>query len=199
MRALRVLQVCLWASALASVGAFAIYRVNQPLVVEQTSAGSGIGGAFRLTSHKGETLTEADVRGKPHLVFFGFTSCPEVCPTTLFELSNLLQELGTDGDKLKALFVTVDPERDTQEVLASYMSAFDARILGLTGTQAEVEATAKAYKASLRKVPIEGGGYTMDHTAIVYLMDKDGRFVSSLDFHEAKETQLAKLRRLVRN
>lgn len=200
MKGLRILQIALWAVALAAAGAFGLYNAGVIGPGTQTTvapAVAQIGGPFRLTSHKGETVTEQDLKGKPSAMFFGFTHCPEVCPTTLFDLTSLLRELGPAGDKITPVFITVDPERDTQSVLAEYLQSFDPRILGLTGTLAEVDAAAKAYKAHYRKVPTQNGGYTLDHTAIVYLMDKNGRMVSSLDSHEPRETRLAKLRRLV--
>lgn len=156
-----------------------------------------IGGPFRLTTHKGETLTDSSLQGRPFLVFFGFTNCPDVCPTTLNELTSRYETLGADADKLATLFITVDPERDTQEQLAQYMEAFDPRFIALRGSVADIEAVAKSYKAFVSKVPLEGGNYTMDHNAIVYMMDRDGRFVSSLDPHEKEEIQLLKLRRLI--
>jgi protein SCO1/2 len=107
------------------------------------------------------------------------------------------EKLGRDADKLSTVFITVDPDRDTQDLLSQYMEAFDPRFVALRGSVAETEAIAKAYKAFVRKVPLESGGYTMDHNAIVYLMDRDGRFVSSLDPHESEDVQLAKLRRLI--
>lgn len=205
MRLLRIVQIALWtlagaallAAGLTSAG---LLPLADPITAATTApTGIQIGGPFRLISHKGEIVTDADLKGRPFAVFFGFTHCPEVCPTTLYELAILLQQLGPDGDKLRPFFITVDPERDTQAVLADYMQAFDPRITALTGSPAEIEAVANAYKASRRKVSIEGGGYTMDHSALVYLMNKDGRLASTLDPHESKDAQLAKLRRLVAN
>lgn len=129
-------------------------------------------------------------------MLFGFTHCPDVCPTALFALSNLLKDLGEDGHKITPVFITVDPERDTKEVLSEYMQFFDRRILALTGTQAEVDTAARAYKAHFRKVHTENGTYTMDHTAIVYLMDSKGRMVSSLDPHDRHDVWFVKLKQL---
>lgn len=158
---------------------------------------SDIGGPFRLTSHTGKVVTDADLKGKPSLVFFGFTFCPDICPTALFDISQLLEELGPDGDAITPVLITVDPERDTREVLAEYLTAFDSRIIGLTGSAEEIATAVRAYKAYYRKVPTEAGSYTMDHTAIMYLMDATGRMVSSLDRHEPKETRMAKIRRVI--
>lgn len=154
-----------------------------------------VGGPFRLTAHTGEVVTNSSLAGKPYLVFLGFTHCPDICPTTLFELTDLMDELGPAADRFTPLFITVDPDRDTPAVLADYMSAFDPRILALRGTAAETDAAVKAFAAYYRKVPTEGGGYTMDHTAGVILMDAAGGFAGTLDMHEPRTTVFAKLRR----
>lgn len=156
-----------------------------------------IGGPFTLVDHTGKTVSEADFRGKPTAVFFGFTHCPEVCPTTLFEMTNRLAKLGADADRLKVLFITVDPERDTPEQLALYLQSFDARIVGLSGSRAQVDSALSAYKAYAKQIPTAGGGYTMDHTASMYLMDAQGRFKSMIDYHEDEAAALAKLKLLL--
>src|SRR6266508_5768312 len=138
---------------------------------------AAVGGPFQLTDQNGRTVTDQELKGHPFLVFFGFTHCPDVCPTALFEVSEVLRALGPDADKVKALFVTVDPERDTPDKLKDYLASFDPHLRGLTGQSPAIEAIAKAYRVYVKKVPQENG-YTMDHTAIVYLMDKDGRFVA---------------------
>jgi protein SCO1 len=148
---------------------------------EQDARSAAVGGPFTLVSHEGKTVTERDVLGSPYLVFFGFTHCPDVCPTKLFEISEVLRATGERGRGLKALFITVDPERDTPEVLKSYLGSFDERIVGLTGDPAAIDAAVRAYRGFARKVPLKDGGYTMEHTALVYLMDGKGRFVSSLN------------------
>ena len=148
--------------------------------VEQTRP-SGVGGPFALTSHDGRTVTERDFLGAPHLVFFGFTHCPDVCPTKLFEISEVLRAAGARGRDLRALFITVYPERDTPEVLKSYLGSFHSRIVGLTGDRAAVDAAVRAYRGYARKVPTKDGDYTMEHTALIYLMDRDGRFVGSFN------------------
>jgi protein SCO1/2 len=148
---------------------------------------SGIGGAYRLVDHTGRTVTEGDFQGRPHLVFFGFTHCPDVCPTTLFQISEVLNAAGPRGRDLRALFITVDPERDTPEVMKSYISSFDERIVGLTGDRAAVDGAIKAFRAFSRKVPTKEGDYTMEHTSTVYLMDKRGAFVGSFPLSRAPE------------
>lgn len=155
-----------------------------------------IGGPFTLTDNTGKRVTEKDFLGKYMLVFFGFTHCPDICPTTLLELTGLLADLGPAADQITPLFITVDPERDTQEMLASYMTSFDPRILALRGTKEQTDEAVKAFAAYYEKVPLEGGNYTMDHTAGVYLIDAEGEFMGTLDLHEPRENQLQKLRRL---
>jgi protein SCO1 len=166
-------------------------RVSAP-VAQQVAA---IGGPFELVDQNGRTVTERDLKGRPFLVFFGFTRCPDICPTTLFEVSEIMRALGKDADRVGALFITVDPERDTPAALKDYLSSFDPHLSGLTGEPAAVAAVAKAYRVYFKKVPLDQGGYTMDHTAIVYLMDKDGRFVSPFNLKRTTEAAAADLRR----
>ena len=201
MSGLRLFRIATWAAIAIVTGIWIGFSGILPgtgRVQEPVSSGiAAIGGPFELTSHKGETFNNARLAGKPYLVFFGFTHCPDICPTTLFELTDLMNQLGPDADRLTPLFITVDPERDTQEILASYMTAFDERIVALRGDQTQTDAAVKAFAAYYRKVPIEGGNYTVDHTAGVILMDATGQFVGTLDMHEPRETVLAKLKRLV--
>ena len=152
---------------------------------------------FTLITHEGRTVGQSDFRNKPTAWFFGFTHCPDVCPTTLMQMTDHLAKLGPDAVRLNVVFVTVDPERDTQLVLKDYLSAFDSHIVGLTGSKSEIERLAKGYFVYFAKVPLKNGGYTMDHSAMVFLTDKTGRFAGTLDYHEPAETSLAKLKRLV--
>jgi protein SCO1/2 len=154
-----------------------------------------VGGPFQLIADNGRSFTDQDLRGKPFLVFFGFTHCPDVCPTTLFEVSEIMRGLGPDAKRTAALFVSVDPERDTPQVMKEYLSSFDPNVRGLTGDPAAVAAAAKAYRVYYKKVPLEGGDYTMDHTALVYLMDKRGRFVAPFNIKRPPEAAVAELRR----
>src|SRR5215203_3781964 len=165
-------------------------RGNAPLA----SGTAAIGGPFKLTDQNGKTISDQYLKGAPFLVFFGFTHCPEVCPTTLFELSEILRKLGPDGKRVRVVFITIDPERDTPAALKDYLSSFDPRMLALTGDPAEIAAVAKAYRVYFKKVPLEQD-YTMDHTAIVYLMDKEGRFVSPFSLKRTTEAAAADLRR----
>jgi len=146
-----------------------------------SGAVAGVGGPFTLTGADGQSITDQSLRGAPFLVFFGFTHCPDICPTKLFEISEVLRAAGAKGDKLRALFVTVDPERDTAETMKSYLGSFDPRIIGLTGERPAIDAMIKAYRAYARKVPLKDGDYTMDHTALVYLMDKSGGFIGAFN------------------
>ena len=159
------------------------------------SAVAGVGGPFHLEDQNGKPVTDQDMKGRPFLVFFGFTHCPDICPTTLFDISQVLSKLGPDANRAGALFITVDPERDTPAVLKDYLSNFDPHLRGLTGDQASIDAAIKAYRVYAKKVPLDGGDYTMDHTAIVYLMDKDGQFVAPFDLKRTADAAAADLRR----
>jgi protein SCO1/2 len=157
-----------------------------------------IGGSFALTDQSGKPFSNIDLLGKPYAIFFGYTNCPDVCPTTLFELSQALTSLGKEADRLRVVFVTVDPTRDTPEALGEYLTAFDPRIVGLTGSEAGIAGTAKSFRVFMQKVPAEeGDDYTMDHSATVMLMGADGKFVGTISYGEDAEKVLAKLRRLV--
>ena len=156
---------------------------------------AAIGGPFRLIDQNGEPFSDTDLRGKSFLVFFGFTHCPDVCPTTLFDISEIMRNLGKDADRTAAVFITVDPERDTPAALKEYLSSFDPHVRGLSGDLADIAAVAKAYRVYYRKVPLEGGDYTMDHTAIVYLMDKEGQFVSPFNMRRTADVAAAELRK----
>ncbi len=163
------------------------------------SYGAAVGGPFTLTDQNGRRFGNEDLRGRPFAFFFGFTRCPDVCPTTLSRIARLRAQLGVDGEGFDIVFVTVDPAEDTPEQIGRYLTLFDTPIIGLTGTEEELAAARRAYAAYAERVPLEGGGYTMDHTATVFLMGSDGRFVSTLDVHEDDSPALAKLRRLVRS
>jgi len=138
--------------------------------------GSDFGRNFELTDHTGQRSTLADYRGKVVALFFGFAQCPDICPTTLSDLAQVKQQLGTDGDKLQVLFITVDPERDTQEVLASFVPAFDSSFVALRGDKGETDTVTKDFKVFAQKVAgKDGGAYTIDHTAATYVYDPEGR------------------------
>lgn len=156
---------------------------------------AAIGGPFHLIDQDGRAVSDQDFRGKPLLVFFGYTHCPDVCPTTLFDVSEVMRRLGPEADRAAALFITVDPQRDTPATLKDYLSSFDPHLRGLTGSTDATAAVAKAYRVYYKKVPTEGEDYTMDHTAIVYLMDKDGHFVAPFSLRRTPEAAADDLRR----
>jgi protein SCO1/2 len=186
-----------WAAVAAlvvAVGGVSLYRANVT-VDKLVGQGAQIGGDFELTTHEGKRLSNRDLAGKPFAVFFGFTHCPDVCPTALLELSNILQKLGPDADKMRYLFISVDHEQDTPAHLKTYLSSFDARIIGLTGTAEEIAAVARGYRAYYQKVPTKEG-FTYNHTALTYLMGRDGRYVAHIGYQEAEDRQIAKLRKL---
>jgi protein SCO1 len=146
-----------------------------------------IGGSVTMIGQDGRLVTNAALAGRPYLVFFGYTHCPDFCPTALFDISAVFKELGPDK-KVAALFVTVDPERDTPDILKAYLESFDSRIIGLTGDSKKIEALAKSFRVYAKKVPGEKpDNYTVDHTGIVYLMDKRGKFVSAFNLQRPPE------------
>jgi protein SCO1/2 len=157
-------------------------------------AAAAVGGPFQLEDQAGKPVSDQDMKGRPFLVFFGYTHCPDICPTSLFEISEILKALGKDADRTGALFITVDPERDTPAVLRDYLSNFDPHLRGLTGDPAAVDAALKAYRVYAKKIPLKDGDYTMDHTAVVYLMDKDGRFVTPFNLKQTPEAAAKQLR-----
>lgn len=191
-RVLVILAAFLTGLAIAlTVTLFIVSRSEQPVL----SGPPAIGGPFSLTDNNGRTRTEADLKGHPTLVFFGFTHCPDICPTTLFEVSEILRQLGPDAGGARGLFVTVDPERDTPEKLKDYLSSFDPNLTGLTGSPDAIQQMLKAYRVYAKKVPTDSGGYTMDHTALVYLLDKQGRFVAPFNVKRPPADAAADLRR----
>ena len=170
-----------------------VYMTGRSLPIG--SAIAGIGGPFHLEDQNGKPVGDEDMKGRPFLVFFGFTHCPDICPTTLFDISEVMRRLGEDADRTGALFITVDPERDTPAKLKDYLSDFDPHLRGLTGDPAAINAAIKAYRVYAKKIPLEGDDYTMDHTAVVYLMDKDGHFVAPFNLKRTPEAAAAELRR----
>jgi protein SCO1/2 len=196
----RSIRIAAWISVAVFVlaaGALYALRPNLGTMPGQLPLAAGIGGPFELTTHEGKRLSSGELKGTPFALFFGFTHCPDVCPTTMLELSNAMKALGPDADRMRFLFVSVDPERDTPEQLKLYLSNFDPRITGLVGTPEEIAAAAKAYRAIYEKVPTKDGGFTFNHTALVYLMGRDGRLVGTINYQEGAEAQLKKLRRLI--
>lgn len=154
------------------------------------------GAPFQMTDMNGQPITEAAFAGHPSAVFFGFTHCPEVCPTTLFEMKGWFDKLGDDGKNIKAFFISVDPARDTPQLLKDYISNVTDRVTGITGTEASIAELAKAWGVYYKKVDTSGGDYTMDHTALVFLLDSKARFHGTIAYGENSDTAFEKLKRL---
>ena len=163
--------------------------------VRGVTAPAAIGGPFQLTDQSGAVVTEKDLQGHPTLIFFGFTHCPDVCPTSLFEISEVLRVMGKDAGKVNAWFVSVDPERDTAAAMKDYLSSFDPHLKGLTGNPEAIAKVLSAYRVYSKKVPLKDGDYTMDHTALTYLMDRDGKFVAPFNLNRKPEEAAADLKK----
>jgi cytochrome oxidase Cu insertion factor (SCO1/SenC/PrrC family) len=140
-----------------------------------------IGGPFRLTDQAGKSVSDADFRGRYMLVYFGYSFCPDVCPTTLGVMAQALEKLGADSARIVPIFITVDPARDTPKVLADYMKAFGPGFVGLTGSDAQIKAAEKEYRVYAAKRPLENGNYGMDHSSVIYLMGPAGKMISFYD------------------
>lgn len=197
---LRIIRYGLWA-AIAGFTVVVALLLLRPAPPPEQAAGGRIGGPFQLATMTGDTLDSRSLAGKPHGLFFGFTHCPDVCPTTMFEVSEVLRALDNGpaaaaARDFRVYFITVDPERDTPALLKQYLSAFDPRIIGLVPTAEQLPGLARQFAASYRRVPTTDG-YTMDHTSAVYLFDANGRFTSTLDMQESTANQQAKLARLL--
>ena len=156
------------------------------------------GGPFKLTDTKGRTVTNETLMGKPYAIFFGFTRCPDVCPTTMARMALLHKRLGADAAKMNIAFVSVDPEHDKREDIASFLSMFDAPVIGLTGDPAELERMEKAFKIYVERVPLPNGDYTIDHTARILLFDRNGQFTDTMDAKEQEAQAVERLRKLIR-
>lgn len=182
---LRLVLVVIAAFAVGAFAALALLMHGGPRAPSVVTSGKAlVGGPFSLLDHTGRRVTDADFRGRFMLVFFGFTHCPDVCPAELQVMTAALEKLGDRADKVVPIFVTVDPERDTVEAMASYVAHFHPRLVGLTGTPDEIAAVARAYRVYHAKVKDEGSaaGYTMDHSAIVYLMDEKGEYAAHFTY-----------------
>jgi protein SCO1 len=200
MSILKVIRYGAWASTAALGVIIAAVLLSPPKKPGETGAGR-IGGPFVLESASGGPLDSASLAGEPYGLFFGFTQCPDICPATLTDITALMDELdkgplAQKARRFRVLFVTVDPERDTREVLANYLSAFDGRITGLVPTLEQLPAVARQFAAFYEKVPTSSG-YTMNHSASVYLFNRQGQFAGAIDLKDARSNQLAKLQRLI--
>lgn len=200
--ALRKIRLVAWAVVAAAGVAAAMLLMGEAQKMQQAGRSlpgvAHIGAPFELTATDGSRFSSERLKGRPYAIFFGFTHCPDICPTTLLEVTNHLKALGDKAGKLDVLFVSVDPKRDTPDHLKLYLSAFDPRIIGLTGTEEEIKAVAKSYRAFYEKVPSKDGtDYTMNHTASVFLMSAEGRLVSTLSFEEPEASRQKKLENLI--
>jgi protein SCO1/2 len=193
------LRLVLWALVgLVAIGVVALVwqRSTQPQEASHTSIGA-IGGPFTLVGTDGKSFASSRLKGKPAAIFFGFTRCPDVCPTTLARLTKLRRQLPKGDEALSIVFVSVDPERDTPAEMANYLTMFDTPVIGLTGTPAQVEQAKKQFGIYSRKVEQSGSGYSVDHTAAVILLDRNGQFVATISPEEADQVALDKLKRIL--
>lgn len=192
-------RAALW--ILVGIFAIALAWVSYELTRNNERSAEAYGVPFMLVDGNGKTITEEAFRGKPSAVFFGFTHCPDVCPTTLYELDGWLNEVDPEGDDINGYMVSVDPARDTPELLGTYVSNVSKRITGITGDPEEVSEMVNGFNVYARKVPLDEndpeGGYTMDHTASVFLLDEEGRFRSTIAYGEDADTAVQKLENLI--
>ena len=191
------MRIVLWALvAVAAVGAVMLWKQASPPPSPMSEALGSIGGPFTLTGSDGKPFSSTELNGKPAAIFFGFTHCPDVCPTTLARLTKLRRELGKGNEAFSIVFISVDPGRDTPAEIGNYLQLFDTPVVGLTGTQAQIDQVKKQYGIYSRKVAQPEGGYSVDHTAAVLLMDRNGQFVATLSPEEGNSVALDKLRRI---
>jgi protein SCO1/2 len=190
--ALSRFRIVLWSLVVvAAIAATALY-VLRPAPVALGAK------PFAMESTAGGNFTNADLKGTPSLVFFGYTFCPDVCPTTMAELVEYKQELGLTTDKLRTIFVTVDPGRDSKQVLTDYLGSFDPKIIGLVGTQEQTDAAKASFAVfSENGKPDADGNYVVNHTADVFLVDANGKYQGTISYTEDKASALAKIKRLV--
>jgi protein SCO1/2 len=175
----------------------ALAHRDTPRGAAGTLLASAIGGPFRLVDQNGKTVTDADLKGKWSLVYFGYTHCPDACPTALNDIAIALDQLGPKREAVRSVFITVDPERDTPEVLKEYVTSFDAPILALSGSPEEIARAAKAYRVYYAKHPEPGGDYSMDHSSVIYVMDPEGRFTASFTHQSTPEEIAERLKKLL--
>jgi protein SCO1/2 len=198
---MKTIRIVLWAAVVVMAGALGwlTYSVTQS---GDKIAEAPFGVPFQLVDQNAQPISEQAFRGKPTALFFGFTHCPEVCPTTLFELDGWLKKVDPDAKGLQAYFVTVDPERDTPAILGQYISNVTDRVTGIAGDPAKIAEVVKGFRVYAKKVPLDeskpDGDYTMDHTASIFLLDADGRFKGTIAYGENPETAVKKLENLMK-
>ncbi len=194
-------RIMIWVAIVIVAGVLGWLTLEMTRTRQDIAAGP-YGVPFQLVAQDGKPITEQAFRGKPSAVFFGFTHCPEVCPTTLFELDGWLAKVDPDGKKLNAYFITVDPERDTPEIIGEYVSNVSKRIVGISGPPEKIADVIKGFRVYAKKVPLDEkdpkGDYTMDHTASVFLLDGAGRFAGTIAYEENPETAVQKLENLAK-
>ncbi|KKX29577.1 SCO family protein [Rhizobium sp. LC145] len=198
---MKTFRMILWAAVVVLAGVLAWLTLEVTRSKEQlTEAPFGV--PFQLVAQNGQPISEEAFRGKPTALFFGFTHCPEVCPTTLFELNGWMRQVDPDGTRLQGYFVSVDPERDTPEILGQYISNVTDRVTGISGPPEKVAEMVKGFKVYAKKVPVDekepNGDYTMDHTASVFLLDGGGRFAGTIAYGENSEIAVKKLENLIK-
>lgn len=191
---MRTFRIVLWTLVVVAAVAATIVFFTRPNIVN----GPG-GGQFALVDQRGNPVDQSIFLGKPSLLFFGYTHCPDVCPTTMGEMQGWFSALGDEAKTLQGVFVTVDPERDTPQILGDYVSFVSDRIVGLTGSQAEIDKVVRDWGAVAEKVPQDDGSYLMNHTASVFLVNSKGEFTGTIAYGEDTNTALDKIKRLVAN
>lgn len=194
---MKLARILLWLAVAVVVAGFA-YVSLKPASEPQTRSTpvANFGGPFTLTAADGKPFSSARLSGKPYAIFFGFTNCPDVCPTTLSRLVRLRQRLGKGDHAFEIVFVTVDPERDGPAEVGKYAELFNSPVIGLTGSPAQIDQVKKLFGIFSKKVPDEHGGYSVDHTATVLLFDREGKFSSTIALEESDAPALAKLKRI---
>lgn len=198
---MKTLRIILWAAVavVAAILGWFTYAVTSP---KSELASGPFGVPFTLVSQTGQPITEKAFTGKPTALFFGFTHCPEVCPTTLFEMNGWLEKVDPEGNRLQAYFISVDPERDTPEILGQYVSNVSKRVTGISGPPADVLEMVKGFRVYAKKIPLDeskpDGDYTMDHTASVFLLDSEGRFKGTIAYGENPDVAVKKLENLLK-
>lgn len=197
---MKTFRIAIWVAVVILAGVLGVATLEITKTRDVVAEGP-FGVPFTLVAQNGQPITEEAFQGKPTALFFGFTHCPEVCPTTLFELSGWMEKVDPDGSKLQAYFVTVDPERDTPEIMKQYVSNVSKRIIGISGPPDKIADVIKGFRVYAKKVPVDdknpNGDYTMDHTASVFLLDSDGRFSGTIAYGENPETAVKKLENLI--
>jgi protein SCO1/2 len=193
---IRRLRISLWLLVALAVAGIAALLLRQPVTQAPAGEAVAIGGPFTLTDSAGKPFSSARLAGKPFAIFFGFTHCPDVCPTTLARLARLRRQLGHGDGSFAIVFVTVDPERDGPQEVGRYTALFDTPVIGLTGSAAQIEQVKKQFGVFSQKVEQPGGDYSVDHTAATFLFGADGKFVATIAPDEGDGAALAKLKRI---